>query len=395
MEVVVTPEGIWLVFLFLFGSCIGSFLNVVIYRLPRDKSIVSPPSSCPSCSHGIPFYYNIPLVSWILLRAKCRYCGARISARYFVVELATAVLFVAVYVLFFKVRCRAFGIQPPTDAIAGMGEFLAGGWLFYVTCMILLSAFLAASAIDLELWVIPLSLCWFVTAGGIVASGVAPLVMDPLAIRSYKVFPVAGALTGAMATGATVGLAIALLGLLTGKIRRSYQYPEDFDADSDQEPEFKHRVEALREVVFLMPVLAGAAGGYALFQHVAAAQAWWVDVMQQPVIAGVLGSVWGYLVGCGVVWATRILGTLAFGKEAMGLGDVHLMGAAGTVIGPLAVVLAFFIAPFFGLAWAMYQTIFRKTRQIPYGPFLSMAVLVVIIFNDEFRAWIAGLYFYQ
>jgi leader peptidase (prepilin peptidase)/N-methyltransferase len=394
----VTPEAIWLVFLFAFGSCIGSFLNVVIYRLPRDKSIVTPPSSCPSCGRRIPFYDNIPLVSWLVLRARCRFCGARISPRYFIIELTTAIMFVAMYVLLFKTDIRAFGIEPADAAFPGMDVFLAGGWLFYVTCMILLCAFLAASAIDMELWVIPLSLCWFVTAAGIIASGVAPLVIDPLTVRSFRIFPVAGALAGIIAAAAIVGLAVSLLALATGFIRRSYEYPEhpdDSTQDQDQEPDFHHRLEALREVLFLAPVLTAAACGWLLFEHVPAFHARWIHIMQQPVVAGILGSVFGYLVGCAVVWATRILGTLVFGKEAMGLGDVHLMGAAGAVIGPVPVFLAFFIAPFFGLAWAMYQTIFRKTRQIPYGPFLSMAVLLVIIFHDGFRAWIAGLYFYQ
>jgi leader peptidase (prepilin peptidase)/N-methyltransferase len=99
-------------------------------------------------------------------------------------------------------------------------------------------------------------------------------------------------------------------------------------------------------------------------------------------VAGLLGSAWGYFVGCTVVWTTRILGTLAFGKEAMGLGDVHLMGAAGAVVGPLMVVLAFFLAPFFGLAWAATQLISKKIHQIPYGPFLSLATLMVMIFHD-------------
>lgn len=250
----------------------------------------------------------------------------------------------------------------------------------------------------MELWVIPLSLCWFVTAAGIIASGVAPLVIDPLTVRSFRIFPVAGALAGIIAAAAIVGLAVSLLALATGFIRRSYEYPEhpdDSTQDQDQEPDFHHRLEALREVLFLAPVLTAAACGWLLFEHVPAFHARWIHIMQQPVVAGILGSVFGYLVGCAVVWATRILGTLVFGKEAMGLGDVHLMGAAGAVIGPVPVFLAFFIAPFFGLAWAMYQTIFRKTRQIPYGPFLSMAVLLVIIFHDGFRAWIAGLYFYQ
>jgi leader peptidase (prepilin peptidase)/N-methyltransferase len=69
----------------------------------------------------------------------------------------------------------------------------------------------------------------------------------------------------------------------------------------------------------------------------------------------------------------------------MGLGDVHLMGAAATVIGPVPVTVAFFVAPFFGLGWALAQLIFKKTRQIPYGPFLSIGIFVVILLHD--RIW--------
>jgi leader peptidase (prepilin peptidase)/N-methyltransferase len=76
----------------------------------------------------------------------------------------------------------------------------------------------------------------------------------------------------------------------------------------------------------------------------------------------------------------------------MGLGDVHLMGAAGAVIGPVFVVIAFFVAPFFGLAWAAYQVFFKKTRQIPYGPFLSLAVFAVMIFHNYFRIYIMNVY---
>jgi leader peptidase (prepilin peptidase)/N-methyltransferase len=113
---------------------------------------------------------------------------------------------------------------------------------------------------------------------------------------------------------------------------------------------------------------------------------------QHPVLAGLLGSLWGYFVGCGVVWGIRILGTLAFGKEAMGLGDVHLMGAAGAVIGPLSVVVAFFVAPFFGLAWAGFQMFFKKIRQIPYGPFLSLGILVVMILHDWIRDYLSFMF---
>jgi leader peptidase (prepilin peptidase)/N-methyltransferase len=79
-----------------FGALIGSFLNVVIHRLPRDESIVFPNSRCPSCSTAIAFYDNLPILSYLLLRGRCRSCKAHISARYPAVELLTALLYLAV-----------------------------------------------------------------------------------------------------------------------------------------------------------------------------------------------------------------------------------------------------------------------------------------------------------
>jgi leader peptidase (prepilin peptidase)/N-methyltransferase len=81
------------------GLVFGSFINVVACRVPADKSVVSPPSACPSCGHAIRHRDNIPVVSWILLRGRCRDCGVRISSRYPIVEAATAVLFVATVVV--------------------------------------------------------------------------------------------------------------------------------------------------------------------------------------------------------------------------------------------------------------------------------------------------------
>ncbi|HEX8857084.1 MAG TPA: prepilin peptidase [Thermoleophilaceae bacterium] len=83
----------------LFGAVVGSFLNVVIHRLPRGESIVKPRSRCGSCGEQIAALDNIPLFSWALLRGRCRNCGERISVRYPVVELLTAVLFAAVVVV--------------------------------------------------------------------------------------------------------------------------------------------------------------------------------------------------------------------------------------------------------------------------------------------------------
>jgi leader peptidase (prepilin peptidase)/N-methyltransferase len=80
----------------LLGAAIGSFLNVVVYRLPRGESLVSPGSRCPSCQTPIAFYDNVPVVSWLVLRGRCRDCGEPISVRYPLIELGTGLAFAAV-----------------------------------------------------------------------------------------------------------------------------------------------------------------------------------------------------------------------------------------------------------------------------------------------------------
>src|SRR5262245_25936883 len=84
-------------FAFILGALVGSFLNVCILRIPKGGSIVSPPSHCPSCKTAISFYDNIPLISYLILRGQCRECGARISPRYFLVELLTSALALALF----------------------------------------------------------------------------------------------------------------------------------------------------------------------------------------------------------------------------------------------------------------------------------------------------------
>lgn len=83
-----------------FGSLVGSFLNVVVYRVPAGRSIVSPPSACPVCNSHIRPWDNIPILSWLVLRGRCRDCGTRISVRYPLVELGTALLFAVVAAVF-------------------------------------------------------------------------------------------------------------------------------------------------------------------------------------------------------------------------------------------------------------------------------------------------------
>ena len=86
------------VFSFIFGAAIGSFLNVLILRRPLNKSVVTPRSSCPTCNHIIAWYYNIPLLSYLFLKGKCAYCKTKISSQYFIVELLSGILTLALFV---------------------------------------------------------------------------------------------------------------------------------------------------------------------------------------------------------------------------------------------------------------------------------------------------------
>ncbi len=106
-------EAFLAIAIFAYGLCFGSFLNVCIYRLPLGKSVVSPRSACPHCGNLIPLYYNIPVLSWLMLRGKCRSCQAPISPRYLVIELLTGALFLSCYLhfglTFAALKCAVLG----------------------------------------------------------------------------------------------------------------------------------------------------------------------------------------------------------------------------------------------------------------------------------------------
>lgn len=128
-------------FVAVFGALIGSFLNVVVYRVPAGRSIVSPPSACGSCGTGIKPYDNIPVVSWLLLRGRCRSCHSAISPRYPLVEGATAIAFALVAWWFWA------GPQAPVEH---SGTALAAGVLEVVAYLYLAAISIALALIDLD-----------------------------------------------------------------------------------------------------------------------------------------------------------------------------------------------------------------------------------------------------
>jgi leader peptidase (prepilin peptidase)/N-methyltransferase len=132
------------------GLLVGSFLNVVIHRVPKDESIVKPRSHCPGCGTELSNRDNIPVISWLVLRGKCRTCGTAISSRYPIVEAVTGALFVAMALRF--------------------------GWDEALPAYLVLTAFLIAlSAIDLDTFLLPKKLVWPAFGAGVVLLGGASL----------------------------------------------------------------------------------------------------------------------------------------------------------------------------------------------------------------------------
>ncbi len=441
------PHWFWLVNFFALGACIGSFLNVVVWRSPRGKSLVSPPSACPGCNHRLAALDNIPVLGWILLRGRCRYCKMAISPEYPAVEAYTGILFAGMYILYYMTPWR------PAFAEAGLTE----SWPLFAVHLILAAALVSVTLVDTAFAIIPLCIPNFVAGAALLvlpaaaAFGLLPqsgeLVREPVAFgvsSAGGLLAVAGALLmlglanlllrlgllphsfegeifegdfqfpeskpwtlktvlktavitwclvcavvlvvgwakGDWPAAIRVGVAVALpLGLAALAVITARSMPDLPTSDAALPPLSNPRKVAWREALFVLFPLAGAAGGVLL------AQVWTFDGAALPVaLHAAAGVAAGYLVGAGMTWMVRILGTLAFRKEAMGLGDVHLMGAVGAVLGPIAAVGIFLmLAPFMGLLGALGLFClgkFRSTTQtslaFPYGPYLALGTLVVM-----------------
>lgn len=274
------------IFLFCFGAAIGSFLNVCIYRMPRKESVIRPASHCPHCQHKIAWYDNIPFLSYIFLKGRCRYCHKSISFRYFMVELITAVLFVVLF--------NRFGLSI---------DF----FMFALFCC----GLIVASFVDLDYRIIP----------------------DEVSIGIL-----------------VVALAINLL----RSLHKFYRFPEVPIVDS----------------------LFGAIFGSGLTYVVAA--------IFNFVLFVVIGRVYQ-------LFGKEFYLTKEFNGEeeitCMGGGDVSLMAMIGAFLGWKLALVTFFVAPFFGAIVGLYILAKKRSHLIPYGPFLSLAALVGLLWGEEIIRW--------
>ncbi|MDP3804462.1 MAG: prepilin peptidase, partial [Candidatus Omnitrophota bacterium] len=163
------------VFVFIFGTIIGSFLNVCIHRLPKNESVVSPMSHCPNCNRDIFWYDNIPVLSYIVLKGRCRFCGSKISFRYFIVELLTGLV---LFLLFL-----AFGITPKFFTY---GVFVCG--------------LVVATFVDFEMREIPDQ----VSLGGIIVGLAAAVIFPSIFDTASRFSGILNSFLGVLAGGGSI-----------------------------------------------------------------------------------------------------------------------------------------------------------------------------------------------
>lgn len=343
----------------LFGACVGSFLNVCIYRIPNEGLKVYRPagSFCPKCNKPIAGYDNIPVLSWLLLRGRCRQCKAKISARYPFVEALTAALFVLV-------------VLEPQPAV-----FFDGAWLFQaISWALFLSILVVISFIDIDLQIIPDEL------------SVTPQAFVPFVAFLVPEFPIHKSLPGWIDLGlssiarGTQPFSVGLLGFgavvggaLTWALYRRFVPTWDGKKRSWWESRLAGGVGAGLGLYFTGLVFV-------------------VDWMGDARAIGLGASLFGMAVGAGSIYSIGVLGKLMFRKDAMGFGDVKLMGLLGAVLGWQPVLLSIFIACLLGSVIGITMRLRSGSQHIPFGPFLCAGAISLVFWGDHVDR---GLEWYQ
>jgi leader peptidase (prepilin peptidase) / N-methyltransferase len=336
------PFHFWSVVFFTLGLIVGSFLNVCIHRLPLGESVISPPSHCPHCRYSIPWYLNIPLVTWVCLRGKCANCGARISVRYFLVELLTGIAFLGCWL--------TFGHRSAPLALAGC-LFLAG--------------LIVATFIDFDLLIIPDE----ITIGGMVAGVICSFLVPALHRKTTPAAGIWDSMVG-MAAGAGVMYAILRAGklgfgrqtvrlpaaaqvvftdtaiVLPGQV---FHYEELFYRRSDAVKLEATRVELSDRCYRDVPV------------RLTSSQLRIGDERMDPE---------------SVPYMEVTTDKLVLPREAMGLGDVKFMAAIGAFLGWQAVLFSIFCSAVIGAAIGVLLILLGKKSlqsRLPYGPYIAAA----------------------
>ncbi len=306
-----------LLFVFTFGASVGSFLNVAIIRMPLEKSLLWPSSRCGNCLQAIRWYDNIPLISYLWLRGRCRVCGESYSIGYFFVELTTALGFVGLFWL--EVIADVHQWPRPNPWGAQFYVYPWQSWVGFGWHALLFSMLMIATVSDLRTREIPLALTMTGTLIGLIGSMLMPWP-----------WPHDPALAGppTLAAGEMAAWQMPENRLLHGVYSWPFWGP--------------------------LPTWAGGGGNW-----------------QTGLATGVCGA----LVGTFLVRAIGFVFSKGLGKEALGLGDADLMMMAGSFLGWQIIVVAFFLSVFPALVFGLVLWIVKRDNSLPFGPALSLSVL--------------------
>lgn len=339
------PFHFWSVVIFIFGTMVGSFLNVCIYRLPRGESVVSPPSHCPHCQYSIPWYLNVPLVTWLYLQGKCANCKAPISVRYFAVELLTGITFLATWL--------ACGRDYPGVALA--------------YCL-MFAGFIAATFIDFEHFIIPDE----ITIGGVaVGFIVSALVPELYGSHSAKV-GMEQSFKGIALGAGLVYLVVRGGKLLFGK-RRINLPPASrvvFGEEGLKLPDEDIPYGDLfyRKTDYIELQAATAQIGERAFENVR------VRLYQDRLEMG------DEVLDPGPIQNMEVVtDQIVVPREAMGFGDVKFMAAIGAFVGWPGVLFSLFFSSIIGAAAGVTLIVMKRSEwssRIPYGPYIALAATI-------------------
>jgi len=349
-------------FALLLGAAVGSFLNVCIYRWPVDLSINRPRRSfCPQCKQPIPWHQNLPLISWLALGGQCANCGAKISFRYFVVELVTALFFLAIWQRF--------------------------PWQMAIAYWIFISFLIVGTFIDFEHFIIPDR----VTIGGTIAGVVCSVVVPALMQTDSRV---AAGVRAALA--AALGYVILWIVLEAGKIafgrkRIEFDAPTPFtwtkredDADfvvGTEESLWSEYFAREKDRLLLqcneVRIDDREYGSVALAFRYDRVNADGHTLMLDDVthISGV----------------TR---KLVIPREAMGRGDLKFLAAIGAFLGWRAVLFSLFAGSLLGSIIGLVTLVAGKpvwSAKLPFGPYLAFGAVTWMFFGEVLLHWYGTL----
>lgn len=350
-------------FAFLMGACIGSFLNVVIYRVPLGLSVNEPKRSfCPTCKKPIPWYHNLPLISWLILRGKCAGCKSRITIRYWLVELLTAVLFMALWMHY---------PQP-------------GTLLLFAWCALAI----VISFIDAEHMVVyPLH-----TLAGTLAALGAVLVNPALMGKDTWLDGLIYSIMGASAGFILLYIVMQLGKLAFGK--KEYFFDQETAWSlKDPETEEEELTLILGEEEIEWSFLFSRPGDKLILNHST------LIVDKGDTLSGEI-IITASQITCGdqsfsLEQATEVSGSTRHAlipREAMGSGDPYILGMICALTGVQSIPIILLASCLVGILFALLQRLGFGAR-IPFGPMLFIGAFFWIFYGCEL--WEKYLFYFS